>query len=104
MKWNVPIFFQFVDNDGLQMPTAIHNLLGVLLFRRNRFREALLSFETAIEIDPNNINGLEHCTVMYEKLYCDEDAKNTRVKLSQVSFEIIARATNTCTITGNFCT
>ena len=67
------------------MPTAIHNVMGVLLHQTNQMREALLSFEQALDRDELNINALEHCAVMYDKMYREQDAIDAREKIQQVS-------------------
>ena len=76
--------FQFQVNDGLQMPTAIYNLMGVILYQTCQMREALRSFENAISTDKDSLNALEHCAVMYDKMCREQDASDARAKIQEV--------------------
>ena len=67
------------------MHSAVHSLLGLLYYKTSKMRDALNKFEyIRDELDDCNLNALEHCAFMYEKLCRDRDAKHMREKIAQV--------------------
>ena len=69
---------------GLCMYAAVQGLLGVLYYKTSKMRDALASFEHVYERDDCNLNALEHCAFIYEKLCRDQDARDMRKKIEQV--------------------
>ena len=71
-------------NPGIQ--TALHNLLGISLYGLGRYKEAHEQFLAVIEENQHNLNGLEHCSKVLEKLGQKEDAQKYKQRLKDVEW------------------
>ena len=81
---------------GLHMHAAVGNLLGVLYNKTSKIRLALQTFENVMNNkDDNgieNLNAMEHCAFMYEKLRRGDDAKKLRETIKEVTREFCMRS------------
>ena len=71
-------------NDSHGTHTALRNLLGISLYGIGKYEEAREQFLAVIEENQNNLNGLERCSKVLEKLGQKEDALQYKQRLKDV--------------------
>lgn len=77
----------YVTEFGGYPTTAMNNVDGVLQYYlggREHKEEAIVSFKEILSGDPENINALENCRVIYAELGEDEEAETCACKLAQL--------------------
>ena len=62
---------------------SIHNL-GVTLQLKENFKEALVSFKKALELNPKSLGTLNHIAECYEKIKSFEDSKKYYNKVIEI--------------------
>ena len=68
----------------MEMKTALYNVLGVLLYKTNKTRDAIRTFKDLLEIDGSNLNGLENLAHILYALKCDTDSSKCKDRILKV--------------------
>ena len=84
MESRVKSFQQQLTTRNPGIETALRNLLGISLYGLGQYEEAREQFFAVIKKNQHNLNGLQHCRYVLEKLGRKEDALEYEQRLQDV--------------------